>query len=139
MAFMSQERKKQIKVELDKVLKPAKIKYSLGVRHHSTLVLNIAKAQSISSVIIMRLCLSLHMLTVTRVLRPVVNNLDLNSYHYRDHFTGEVKELLINIFAALNTGNHDHSDLQSDYFDVGWYVDVNIGKYNQPYVLTKGE
>jgi hypothetical protein len=31
------------------------------------------------------------------------------------------------------TGNHDRSDIQSDYFDVGWYVDVNIGSWNRPY------
>jgi hypothetical protein len=37
----------------------------------------------------------------------------------------------------MNVGNHDRSDIQSDYFDVGWYVDVNVGAWNQPYELTK--
>ena len=36
----------------------------------------------------------------------------------------------------MNDGNHDRSDPQSDYFDVGWYVDVNIGKWNKPYTLV---
>jgi hypothetical protein len=36
---------------------------------------------------------------------------------------------------AMNDGNHDRSDIQTDYFDVGWYVDVNIGRWNKPYIL----
>jgi hypothetical protein len=35
----------------------------------------------------------------------------------------------------LNTGNHDNSDSQTDYFDVGWYVDVKVGKWNKPYIV----
>jgi len=25
----------------------------------------------------------------------------------------------------------------TDYFNVGWYIDVNIGKWNKPYVIEK--
>jgi hypothetical protein len=35
----------------------------------------------------------------------------------------------------MNMGNHDNSDIMTDYFDVGWYVDVNIGLWNKPYIL----
>jgi hypothetical protein len=38
----------------------------------------------------------------------------------------------------MNAGNHNRSDAMTDYFDVGWYVDVNIGKWNQPYILLLG-
>ena len=41
MAWMSQENKKQIKTEIDKILKGKGFKYTMGVRHHSTLILNI--------------------------------------------------------------------------------------------------
>ena len=37
----------------------------------------------------------------------------------------------------MNDGNHDNSEIQYDYFDVGWYIDVNIGRWNQPYQLIK--
>jgi hypothetical protein len=37
----------------------------------------------------------------------------------------------------MMVGNHDRSDIQSDYFDVGWYVDINIGRWNKPYALVK--
>ena len=32
-------------------------------------------------------------------------------------------------------GNFDNSDPQSDYFSVGWYTDINVGKWNKPYVM----
>jgi len=37
----------------------------------------------------------------------------------------------------MDIGNHDRSDIQSDYFDVGWYKSVNIGKWNKPYEVTR--
>ena len=43
MAYMSQENKKSIAVNLKTVI-PASWKWSLSVRHHSTLVLTIASA-----------------------------------------------------------------------------------------------
>jgi hypothetical protein len=39
------------------------------------------------------------------------------------------------IFVAMNDGNWDKSDIQSDYFNVGWYVDVNIGKWDKHYIV----
>jgi hypothetical protein len=33
-------------------------------------------------------------------------------------------------------GNHDRSDSMTDYFDVGWYISINVGKWNKPYEMT---
>ena len=65
------------------------------------------------------------------------DHVDVNPYWYQDHFSGKAKSFLTEILTAMNDGNHDRSDVQSDYFDVGWYVDVNIGKWNKPYTLAK--
>ena len=46
---------------------------------------------------------------------------------------------LIELRDAMNAGNHDNSDLMSDYFDVGWYLDINIGKWNKSYRLIERE
>jgi hypothetical protein len=35
----------------------------------------------------------------------------------------------------MMVGNHNRSDIMSDYHDVGWYVDINIGQWNKPYIL----
>ena len=130
MAYMSQDKKKQIKVELDKVLKGTGIKYSLGVRHHSSLVLNIwsGPVDFIGN----------YNATVTN--RPAYGYyLDVNCYWYKEHFTGEVRDLLEKVLTVLNTGNHDNSDVQTDYFDVGWYVNINIGKWDKPYQYKPAE
>jgi hypothetical protein len=133
MAYMNQDKKKKIRAELDKILKPAKVKYTLGVRNHSTIVLNI-KSGPVDFIGNYIENLSNDARSYDN--QKTVKYLDVNPYHYQNHFTGEVKEILNKIFSAMNNGNHDNSDAMTDYFDVGWYVDVNIGKWNKPYNIT---
>lgn len=61
---------------------------------------------------------------------------DINPYWYKEHFSGMALEALQKLVGAMQTGNHDRSDIQSDYFDVGWYIGISIGKYNKPYELV---
>ena len=64
-------------------------------------------------------------------------SLDVNPYHYKDHFSGRALKFLQEVMPIMNDGNWDKSDIQTDYFNVGWYVDVNIGRWNKPYALVK--
>ena len=64
-------------------------------------------------------------------------HIDVNPYWYNEHFDGKALEYLRKAFEIMNQGNHDRSDIQTDYFDVGWYVDVKIGRWDKPYKLTK--
>ena len=64
-------------------------------------------------------------------------SLDVNPYWYQEHFSGKALGFLKEVLTAMNGGNHNNSDIQTDYFDVGWYVDVNIGSWNKPYTLEK--
>ena len=61
--------------------------------------------------------------------------IQVNPYWYQDHFTGKAKAFLSEVIPAMNNGNHDNSDAMTDYFDVGWYVDVNIGNWKKPYTV----
>ena len=61
--------------------------------------------------------------------------IQVNPYWYKDHFNGESYHFLSEVIPAMNAGNWDESDIQTDYFNVGWYVDVNIGKWNKPYTV----
>jgi hypothetical protein len=63
--------------------------------------------------------------------------MDVNPYWYHEHFDGQCLEFLKEVMQVLNDGNHDNSDIMTDYFDVGWYVHVKIGKWDKPYVLRK--
>ena len=62
-------------------------------------------------------------------------SVDVNPYWFKEHFSGVAKSFLLELFQAMNKGNHDNSDIMTDYFDVGWYVDVNIGKWDKPYIV----
>ena len=133
MAYMSQEMKAKIAPVVKSILKKYNVKGSLAVRNHSTLVLNI-KQGPIDFIGNYQENQRGRVSTFVRE-QQEIKSLDVNPYWYHEHFTGEAKAFLTEIFAAMNSGNHDRSDIQSDYFDVGWYVDVNIGRWNQPYAL----
>ena len=125
MAYVSQELKAKLAPKIKAICKKHGVKASLAVRHHSTLVLNIksGKIDFYSD------------LATEGASRK--SNIQVNPYWYHSHFTGASKEFLSEVIPAMNNGNHDNSDIQTDYFDVGWYVDVNVGKWNQPYTLEK--
>jgi hypothetical protein len=125
MAYMSQDKKANITPKVKAILKKYNVKGSLAVRNHSTLVLNV-KAGSVD-----------FMQDYGNEESARNFGIQVNPYWYHEHFTGKSKQFLKEVLSAMNDGNHDRSDVQSDYFDVGWYVDVNIGKWNKPYILEK--
>ena len=132
MAYMSQEKKREIAKELKSALKGSGLRYSLAVRHHSTLVMTIRQGPVD--------------FVGERELdrwwdgrepdREVPDHLDVNVYHFERAFTGEALRLLKIILPILNRGNFDNSDPMTDYFHVGWYTDINIGKWDKPYQLA---
>lgn len=129
MAHMNQEKKALIAAALKKVV-PAGWKYSLAVRHHSTIVMTISAAPvdliaEMNAVLEADPYRSEHRCSYTTYA-------DVNQYHSDRQFSAS-SEVIEKILAALNTGNHDRSDLQTDYFDVGWYVDLNIGRWDKPF------
>lgn len=61
----------------------------------------------------------------------------LNQYHT---YRYENKEILEEIIEVINTAgtfkNFNKSDITTDYFHVGYYVDISLGTWNKPFVLT---
>jgi hypothetical protein len=54
----------------------------------------------------------------------------LNHYYPEKYENVEVLKQIIDICMK---GNHDNSDIQSDYFDVGWYLHLTQGRYDKPF------
>jgi hypothetical protein len=136
MAYMNQEKKARIASLLKPILAKYGVKGTLAVRNHSTIVLNI-KSGAIDFI---QNYLTTDRTSLQYAMSEEQYNhvyekryLDVNPYHYQNHFSGTAKQFLNEVMAAMNAGNHDNSDIQTDYFDVGWYVDVNIGQWNKPY------
>jgi hypothetical protein len=135
MAYMSQEKKSKIAPKVKKVLQKYGVKGTLAVNNHSTLVLNIKSGKIDFIGNINEVCGKKHY-QVSNGFRPITQGYaDVNPYWYKDHFDGKALAFLKELIPAMNDGNHDNSDAQIDYFDVGWYIRVNIGKWNKPYIL----
>ena len=127
MAFMNQERKVELAVEIAKVM-PTNWKYTLRVHHHSTLVLTIRQAP-------------VDLLGENLVIQGQSYDTtyrNLNEYHLQGEYKDKLLKIFDNIKDAMMVGNHDRSDIQSDYFDVGWYIDINIGEHDSPFRYVKG-
>ena len=114
MAYFNQERKKEMAPAIKALLKKYGMKGSLAVRHHSTVVLNLKEG-------------------------PIDfggDSIQVNVYWIDKNYTGVAREFLEEAYAILMQGNHDRSDIMTDYFDVGWYVKINVGRWDRPYVFT---
>lgn len=137
MAYVSQSLKASLAPAIKAICKKYGVKGTLAVRNHSTLCLNI-KSGSIDFIgNSNEVCGNDHY-QVSRGFTPNKSGYDnVNPYHYKNHYSGKALKFLNEVMPLLNKGNHDNSDIMTDYFDVGWYVDVNIGKWDKPYVLEK--
>ena len=137
MAFMNQERKKQLAPGIKAVLKKYGYKGSVAVCNHSTLVVNIkegtadfigmanAKNKEIAE-------------RRNQPYYPSSGYVQVNTY-YPEHY-GEAQEFLEELIAAMKgTGWYNNTDAQIDYFDIAYYLDINVGRWDRPYVCTAKE
>lgn len=143
MAYFSKQNKASKQPAIKKLLKEYNIKGSLSVYHHSTVRLTIQESaydfignylgvmgnRSLQQPANERLALRVQQ-------EQTITHLSINPYWYHEHFSGVYLEFLTKAMEILMAGNHNNSDIQSDYFDVGWYVDICFGRWDKPYRCT---
>ena len=127
MAYVSQEMKKERAPAIKAVLKKFGIKGSIAVRNYSTLVVNIREG-------------AIDFANDRESVPCDFNNPNgwrgydqVNTYHIDSFYTGKAREFLSELKAAMNVGNYDNSDIMTDYFDVGFYIDINVGRWDREY------
>jgi len=136
MAYVSQELKGKLSPAIKAVCEKYGIRASIAVRHHSTLCLNV-KSGAIDFIGNSNRVCGGDFYQVQRGFKPNTTGYDqVNPYHFQNHYDGDARAFLTEVLAVMNDGNWDKSDIQSDYFNVGWYVDVNIGAWNKPYTVA---
>lgn len=136
MAYVSQELKSKLSPAIEAVCKKYGIRASVAVRNHMTLCLNI-KSGAIDFIGNSNRVCGGDFYQVQRGFKPNTTGYDqVNPYHFQNHYDGDARAFLTEVLAVMNDGNWDKSDIQSDYFNVGWYVDVNIGAWNKPYSVA---
>jgi hypothetical protein len=136
MAYMDKSRKAKIVANLKPILKKYGVKGTLSVRNHSTIVLNVKSGKvdfigNFNKVVGARP-------GGFRLGSPAETYVDVNPYWFHEHYDGVAREFLTEAFQALKSADwYDESNAQVDYFDIAYYVDINVGKWNQPYVVTE--
>lgn len=137
MAYMSQERKKEIAVNVKKVAKAYGFtgrEVTVGVHHHSTLVVNIfgGPLDLIGDE-------QLHRDEYARMRGeqsyPVDGYLQVNEYHCEKNAVDPViKRFYGDLLAAIkSTGYYNNSDAMIDYFDHDFYISINVGRWDRDY------
>ena len=136
MAYMNQERKAKITKMLKPILAKYKVKGSLSVRNHSTIVLTL-KSGVIDFIGNSNRVCGNDFYQVQRGFKPTTSGYDqVNPYWFQDHYDGDAKAFLTEAFKALKSADwYDESNAMIDYFNIAYYVDINIGKWNSPYVV----
>jgi len=141
MAYINQETKRKLAPGIKAILKKYGLKGSLKIRNHSTLVLTIKSGEldfisncvdklSHPSVILTPFAKnSIHAIEKEQHIR-------VNVYHIDTNFSGVCAAALSELRAAMCVDNWDRSEPQYDHFDVGWYVNITVGTWIQPYEYT---
>lgn len=60
---------------------------------------------------------------------------DPDSWNNGVFLTKQGYDLFKRVCEIINHYNYDDSDSQTDYFDVNFYLHLNIGQWNKPYIL----
>lgn len=132
MAYMSQEKKAQLAPGIKAILKEYGVKGTISVRNRMVLVVTIREG-SIDFMGNYHKKMREDWGTDDDTPPPPIVSIAVNTHWYNDNFSDIPAEFLEKLIHAMNVGNHDRSDIMTDYFDVGWYIDINIGTWEKPY------
>lgn len=120
IVFLNQDAKKDIQVDLKKVI-PPKWKWSLSAKGARKLILTITAAP-------------IDLLAELTRGDHHRGYVELNQYHLDSEFKDKtLVNLFKKIYQILNKYNYDRSNASHDYFDVNYYVTVRIGKFDKPF------
>lgn len=114
MAYINAEKTDKFRKEIKAAFPD--FKFSVTNEHHSTICISIMEAP-------------IQMLDEGKTYE------DVNTYYIKDHYKDKpaICEVLEKIHEICYRGNHNNSDLMTDYFDVGWYISITIGKWDKPF------
>ena len=139
MARITQEQKKQISPAIKAVLKEYGMKGTIGIKDYKTLVVNLNAGQ-------LDLLGALQKYNDRRAKLfdkksiKVDGNEQINQYWIVDQMN-EIEENKIAQFykklinAMKSAGWYDKSDCMTDYFDIAYYLSINVGRWDRDYVL----
>lgn len=139
MAYVSQADKTKLAPTIKAILKKYGVKGTLSVRNHMSLVLTL-KSGNIDFV---------ENYIATDAAQPHAGKmsadqiayirknryLDVNTYWIDSHYSGKARAFLTEVKKAMEGPDFfNEDDAQSDYFNRSHYIDINVGKWDKPYI-----
>ena len=134
MAYISQKMKKELAPAIKSVLQKFGVKGSIAINNHSSLVVNIKEgvfdfigiANEKNKEISERRGTSYY---------ANEGYIQVNTYYPETY--GEASQFFEELVAAMKgTIWYNNTNAQIDYFDTAYYIDINVGTWNKPYVCT---
>lgn len=118
MAYVNNETKQKIQAALKPVFKKYGIKATVAKGSYaSSLVVNISAGE----------------------IDFGTDYQQVNIYWIDDNHTGKAKDFLNEVLREIKRAGewYDESDSQIDYFNTAFYISINIGRWDKPYVYNK--
>ena len=139
MAYISQQEKKELAPGIKKVLKQYGLKGTIAINNYSSLVVNIKSG----SLDLLGAAQKVNDILADRFNRPrteIGTYLQANAYRDPqdyDRIDKTIGQFYSDLIKAMKGDKwYNRSDMMTDYSDIAYYLDVNIGRYNKPYLLT---
>ena len=135
MAYCTQEQKKSLAPAIKAVLKKYDVKGTIAIRNQSVLVVNI-KSGVLDFIAEANRKNAKHASWAGQIRHEIKDHYQANAYN-ADGYEGIFGEFYRELIAAMK-GNewYDKSDAMTDYFDTAYYLNINIGKWDTPYILN---
>ena len=139
MAYISQETKKELTPAIKTVLKKHGMKGTVSIKDCQGLNVNIS-----SGVLDLLGYWNRYMNRNRRIQnRPTINDKNFSISHpivdpyFEEYHDNKIENFISELLSAMKTCEWaDKSDVMSDYFNITYYVSINVGRYDKPYLLT---
>jgi hypothetical protein len=139
MAYVSQEMKKELAPGIKAVLNKYGVKGSIAVRNHMTLVVNIksgdvdfARGKNDAG-------FNRGMTASDDGFYDQVNTSHISKF-YNDTAAAFLTELVDAMKQPTVRGDwYNNTDIMTDYFDIAYYIDINVGQWDKGYIYNGEE
>jgi hypothetical protein len=136
LAYVTQEVITKARLALKALNKEYGIKATLSGKGDSTLYLTITEGKID---FIGNFCENVKAKRIQHDTQQVIDwvtkeqNISVNQYYLDSSFDGIALEYLEKAKSIMLVDHWDRSDIQSDYFNCAYYLNISIGRWNKPY------
>jgi hypothetical protein len=139
MAYVSQEMKKELAPGIKAVLNKYGVKGSIAVRNHMTLVVNIKSGDVDFARGKNNAGFNRGMTASDDGFYDQVNTSHISKF-YNDTAAAFLTELVDAMKQPTVRGDwYNNTDIMTDYFDIAYYIDINVGQWDKGYIYNGEE